>query len=79
MTLAGMSLFAGTTVRSLGLGDTQGFYATSVSPGYVAVGTIISWLALATLVAGTLVALVPVRDHAPDPETVVPSTERVAP
>ena len=79
MTLAGMSQFAGTTVRSLGLGDTSGFYPTSVSPGYVVVGTIISWLALAILAAGTLVALVPVRDHAPDPEAAVPCTERVAP
>ena len=79
MTLAGTSLLAGTTVRSLGLGDTQGFYATSVNHGYVVVGIIISWLALAVLAAGTLVALVPVRDHAPDPEAAVPSTERVAP
>jgi len=79
MTLAGMSLFAGTTARSLGLGDTSGYLATTVSPGYVVVGTIISWLALAILAVGTLVALVPVRDHAPDPEAAVPSTERVTP
>ena len=79
MTLAGMSLFAGTTARSLGLGDTSGYLVTMVNPGYVVVGTIISWLALAILVAGTLVALVPVRDHAPDPEAAVPSTERVKP
>ena len=79
LTLAGMSLFAGTTVRSLGLGDTQGFYATSVNHGYVLVGTIINWLALAILAAGALVALVPVRDHAPDPGVAVPSTEPVAP
>lgn len=79
LTLAGMSQFAGTAIHTLGLGDTQGFYATSVNHGYVVVGTIISWLALAVLAAGTLVALVPVRDHAPDPEAAVPSTERVAP
>ena len=79
MTLAGMSLFAGTTVRSLGLGDPSGYLATPVIPGYVVVGNIISWLALAILAAGILVALVPVRDHAPDPEALVPSAERVAP
>lgn len=79
MSLAGMSLFAGTTVRSLGLGDTSGYLATTVSPGYVVVGTIISWLALAILAAGTLVALVPVRDHAPELQATIPSTERVAP
>lgn len=79
LTLAGIGLFAGTTVRSLGLGDLSGYLATTVNHVYVAVGTIISWLALATFVAGTLVALVPVRDRAPHPETVAPSTEPVAP
>jgi hypothetical protein len=79
ITLAGINLYVGTTIRSLGLGDTSGFLATTVSPGYVTVGNILIWLALSIFAAGSLVALVPVRERAPDPEAAVPSTEPVAP
>lgn len=73
LTLAGLSLIAGGSLRTLG----EWYLAGQVSTGYLVAGTSIRVFGIAVAAAGLVAAVVPARDPAPEFEALAPAVEAV--